>query len=225
MMEIYSSKLPNLIVALLWKDKNDCDNVYSVLFSQACDKTPKHIKTKCFNCLCIPLMTSFLANVGVKINKSNEKRVDSLNCFKNPKLDSFVNTVVIMSLGVTLFILVPAGIFNYIEGCSYQTACYYAVVTLSTVGLGNYIAGNIHYHSCDQLRGSNDGKLDYFKDNLMTVNAYWSGIQDFTVPCLLAKNSGNIWYITTVGIMLTDKMPECNAVETYANFCILNMCI
>ena len=66
-----------------------------------------------------------------------------MNCFKNPTLDRFVDTVVIIFLGVTLFILVPAGIFLYVEDWSYITACYFAVVTLSTVGFGDYIAGNV----------------------------------------------------------------------------------
>ena len=93
----------------------------------------------------IPLMMSFLANVGVKINEGNKKLADSINCFTNPKLDQFVDTVVIIVLGVTLFILVPAGIFFYVEDWGYITACYFAVVTLSTVGFGDYTPGNIHY--------------------------------------------------------------------------------
>ena len=100
----------------------------------------------------IPLMMSFLANMGVKINKRHQKLADSLNCFKNPKLDRFVDTVVICSLGVTMFILAPAGMFHYIEDWSYITGCYYAVVTLSTVGLGDYIAGNIRCLFLSQMR-------------------------------------------------------------------------
>ena len=95
----------------------------------------------------IPLMMSFLAFLGVKINKANKKLAESMNCFKNPKLDRFVDTIVIISLGVTLIILVPAGIFHHIEDWSFITAWYFAVVTLSTVGFGDYTAGNIHYHS------------------------------------------------------------------------------
>ena len=95
-----------------------------------------------FAILGIPLMMVFLANVGVYINKGCAKLSGSMTCFKNPKLERFADTIFLCSVGIALFVLAPAGIFHYIEDWSYITACYYAIVTLSTMGFGDYIAGN-----------------------------------------------------------------------------------
>ena len=92
----------------------------------------------------IPLMLVFLAYVGMRISYANEKLADSIKCFKNHRLDKFVDTIVICSVGFTLFVLVPAVAFHHTEGWSYVTACYFAVVTLSTVGFGDYVTGSTY---------------------------------------------------------------------------------
>ena len=91
----------------------------------------------------IPLMMVFLAHVGVHINSTNKKLADSVNYFKNRRLDRFADTVVICFLGVAIFILLPAWVFHHVEGWGYITACYFAVVTLSTIGFGDYIPGKV----------------------------------------------------------------------------------
>ena len=43
--------------------------------------------------------------------------------------------------GLVLFILFPALIFHSIEGWTYADAIYYCCVTLTTVGFGDFVAG------------------------------------------------------------------------------------
>ena len=89
----------------------------------------------------IPLMLIFLARVGVRINELHQTLSDSMSCIKNPRLHRFLDTTVMFWLGISLFLLVPGGVFYYMEEWSYLTSCYFAVVTLSTVGFGDYVTG------------------------------------------------------------------------------------
>lgn len=44
-------------------------------------------------------------------------------------------------LGVVLFIFFPAAIFVYFENWTFDTAIYYAFITLTTIGYGDLVAG------------------------------------------------------------------------------------
>ncbi|XP_065347355.1 open rectifier potassium channel protein 1 isoform X2 [Cloeon dipterum] len=46
-----------------------------------------------------------------------------------------------LAAGIALFILLPAVLFALAEGWSYEEAVYYAFITLSTIGFGDYVAG------------------------------------------------------------------------------------
>ena len=89
----------------------------------------------------IPLSLVFLAYVGVRICNLHQKLLKCIKCFKNPRLNNLLDTTVMVVLGITLFILVPAGIFHHMEGWSFITSCYFCVVTLSTIGFGDYVTG------------------------------------------------------------------------------------
>lgn len=43
--------------------------------------------------------------------------------------------------GFAMFIFFPAFLFSHYEGWSYDEAVYYAFVTLTTIGFGDYVAG------------------------------------------------------------------------------------
>ncbi len=50
--------------------------------------------------------------------------------------------VLIMVLGGTiLMIIIPAVVFTRTEDWNFGTAIYYCIVTLSTIGFGDYVAG------------------------------------------------------------------------------------
>jgi hypothetical protein len=52
-----------------------------------------------------------------------------------------MRSVVITVLGSVGFLLVPAAVFKTMQDWDYATAVYFAVVSLSTIGFGDYIAG------------------------------------------------------------------------------------
>lgn len=43
--------------------------------------------------------------------------------------------------GIIIFIILPAVAFMYFEDWEYDLAVYYAFVTLTTIGFGDYVAG------------------------------------------------------------------------------------
>lgn len=44
-------------------------------------------------------------------------------------------------VGCIVFVTIPAVIFKYIEGWTTLEAIYFVVITLTTVGIGDYVAG------------------------------------------------------------------------------------
>ena len=62
-------------------------------------------------------------------------------CKKRPRLGKALRSCATTTLGLILFIFVPSILFAVIEGWSYGTSLYYSVVSLSTVGFGDYVAG------------------------------------------------------------------------------------
>jgi len=46
-----------------------------------------------------------------------------------------------VTVGVAFFIIIPAAIFTDLEGWDYGTSIYYGIITATTVGFGDYVAG------------------------------------------------------------------------------------
>lgn len=44
--------------------------------------------------------------------------------------------------GFLVFIFLPSGLFAYFEGWDFDVSVYYAFVTLTTIGFGDFVAGN-----------------------------------------------------------------------------------
>jgi hypothetical protein len=57
----------------------------------------------------------------------------------------FLKVVQYLAAGICIFILLPAVVFVYAEDWYYDEAVYYAFVTLSTIGFGDYVAGTAYY--------------------------------------------------------------------------------
>ncbi|XP_072546373.1 potassium channel subfamily K member 16-like isoform X2 [Salminus brasiliensis] len=49
---------------------------------------------------------------------------------------------VFLLMGSVLFLIFPPIIFSYVEGWSYGEGFYYAFITLSTIGFGDFVVGN-----------------------------------------------------------------------------------
>lgn len=49
--------------------------------------------------------------------------------------------------GILLFVFLPSGFFVYFEGWSFEESVYFAYVTLTTIGYGDYVAGTLFGYS------------------------------------------------------------------------------
>ncbi|XP_021500997.1 potassium channel subfamily K member 2 isoform X3 [Meriones unguiculatus] len=63
-----------------------------------------------------------------------------------------ISTIIFILFGCALFVALPAVIFKHIEGWSALDAIYFVVITLTTIGFGDYVAG-----------GSDIEYLDFYK--------------------------------------------------------------
>uniref|UniRef100_A0A2K6EFV6 Potassium two pore domain channel subfamily K member 2 n=1 Tax=Propithecus coquereli TaxID=379532 RepID=A0A2K6EFV6_PROCO len=52
-----------------------------------------------------------------------------------------ISTIIFILFGCVLFVALPAIIFKHIEGWSALDAIYFVVITLTTIGFGDYVAG------------------------------------------------------------------------------------
>lgn len=85
----------------------------------------------------IPLVGVFLAVIGQKLSTPVKK-------FKNQSKNRYVRvvkSVVIAIIGFAVLVLLPAIGFHRAEKWTIFEAIYYAVITLTTVGFGDYVVG------------------------------------------------------------------------------------
>ncbi|KAG8229970.1 hypothetical protein J437_LFUL008543 [Ladona fulva] len=90
----------------------------------------------------IPMNGILLASLGEFFSKTFLR---AHHRYKEQRYESRVALItdIILYLipGFILFIFLPAGLFVVFEGWPYDVAVYYAFVTLTTVGFGDYVAG------------------------------------------------------------------------------------
>lgn len=60
-----------------------------------------------------------------------------------------ISTIIFILFGCVLFVALPAVIFKHIEGWNTLDAIYFVVITLTTIGFGDYVAGKIFF--CNSL--------------------------------------------------------------------------
>ena len=60
---------------------------------------------------------------------------------KQTHLGRVIKATAVVVVGVGFWIGVPAIIFSQIEGSDYGTSLYYCIVSLSTVGFGDFVPG------------------------------------------------------------------------------------
>lgn len=85
----------------------------------------------------IPLTGVFLSGLGQNLSKP-------LTDFKNRSKNKYIKvakTAGIGSLGFAILIFIPAAIFHAIEDWTFFEGIYYAFISLTTVGFGDYVAG------------------------------------------------------------------------------------
>ena len=67
-----------------------------------------------------------------------------MKLFRRDKMSKYVKLVGLLKLvtiGTCVMILLPSALFQYLEEWDYGTSIYYSVITLSTIGFGDYVAG------------------------------------------------------------------------------------
>ena len=67
-----------------------------------------------------------------------------------------ISTILFILAGCVVFVTIPAVIFKYIEGWTALESIYFVVVTLTTVGFGDFVAGK--HSGISQSPGSWWGK-------------------------------------------------------------------
>uniref|UniRef100_A0A8C6LWA1 Potassium two pore domain channel subfamily K member 4 n=1 Tax=Nothobranchius furzeri TaxID=105023 RepID=A0A8C6LWA1_NOTFU len=110
----------------------------------------------------IPMFGILLAGVGDHLGTALRKTVAKIeNLFLkwrvSPTIVRVISAVLSILLGCLLFVAVPTLIFQKVEDWTLLESAYFVVITLTTVGFGDYVAGDrshVEYgeaHKDDQL--------------------------------------------------------------------------
>lgn len=84
-----------------------------------------------------------LAGLGEKLDGLLKPLKDKVFIKKNEKIDQLVKTLILVVLILLVMSLIPAGIFAAIEGWSYGDAVYYTIITMTTIGFGDFVIGKV----------------------------------------------------------------------------------
>ncbi|XP_072302656.1 potassium channel subfamily K member 4 [Eucyclogobius newberryi] len=102
----------------------------------------------------IPMFGILLAGVGDHLGTGLRKAVLKIETIflkfrVSPTIVRVISAVLSILLGVVLFVAVPILIFQEVEGWSLLESAYFVVITLTTVGFGDYVAGYSGYEGSD----------------------------------------------------------------------------
>ncbi|XP_064622233.1 potassium channel subfamily K member 10-like isoform X2 [Lineus longissimus] len=89
----------------------------------------------------IPLNLTLLAAIGEKMARVGERLKHIKSLKDKPRACVTVRLLVCVGVGAVCLVFVPSAIFVAVEGWTYGEALYYSVITLTTVGFGDYVAG------------------------------------------------------------------------------------
>ncbi|XP_068071641.1 potassium channel subfamily K member 2b isoform X1 [Danio rerio] len=117
----------------------------------------------------IPLFGFLLAGVGDQLGTifgkaiaKVEGMIDKWNVSQT-KI-RVISTLLFILFGCLLFVTLPAVIFKHIEGWSALESIYFVVITLTTIGFGDFVAGEAERrHHEESSGGSQLEYLDYYK--------------------------------------------------------------
>ncbi|XP_063317928.1 potassium channel subfamily K member 2 isoform X2 [Pelmatolapia mariae] len=108
----------------------------------------------------IPLFGFLLAGVGDQLGTIFGKGIDKVEkMFVHGEISQtkiwVISTLLFVLFGCLLFVALPAAIFKHIEGWSALESLYFVVITLTTIGFGDFVAG--------KKGGSDIEYMDYYK--------------------------------------------------------------
>lgn len=101
------------------------------------------------NGILLTQLGEFFGHVFVKAHQKyksykhgrNDYYPRKLTTFETGKVGLAAQIFIHLMPGFVMFIFFPAFLFSHYEGWSYDEAVYYAFVTLTTIGFGDYVAG------------------------------------------------------------------------------------
>ena len=139
-----------------------------------------------FAILGIPLTALVISGIGEKIQNLIKPITDRVWVKGRKKIDSVLKTVSIILVGMVCFFLIPTGIFSHIEGSTYGEGIYFTIITLTTVGFGDFVIGKSH---CQRTPYLNQNYM------FMFIEQFWkSEFVDILRPL------GLRWLYVTCGI-------------------------
>ena len=62
-------------------------------------------------------------------------------CKGSPRKGKYVKIFVIVTAGYIIFVLIPSFAFSSFENWTVSESVYFAMITLTTIGFGDYVAG------------------------------------------------------------------------------------
>lgn len=89
----------------------------------------------------IPIALLFLSKVGQIIKAWADRALRPLEKRQGPIMSRLSGSILLFSVTIIFFIIVPAAIFSAVEGWSYRESIYYSTVSLTTVGFGDFVPG------------------------------------------------------------------------------------
>ncbi|NWV36105.1 KCNKA protein, partial [Grantiella picta] len=94
----------------------------------------------------IPLFGFLLAGIGDQLGTIFGKGIAKVETvFRNKQVSQtkirVISTIVFILAGCIVFVTIPAFIFKYIEGWTALESIYFVVITLTTIGFGDFVAG------------------------------------------------------------------------------------
>ncbi|XP_072136231.1 potassium channel, subfamily K, member 16 [Mobula birostris] len=90
----------------------------------------------------IPLNLTFLNHLGRSMNGYMKRLEKNAQKSSNHRQAMKIFTIVLFFItGTVLFLVFPPLIFSYVEGWTYGESFYFAFITLSTIGFGDYVIG------------------------------------------------------------------------------------
>lgn len=101
----------------------------------------------------IPIALLFLAAVGDIIKAWVDRVMRPIDKRYGPITSRFTGTCCLFLFTLIFYILIPAGIFTAIEDWNYRESVYYATVTLTTVGFGDFVPGRVGINASRAVRG------------------------------------------------------------------------
>ncbi|CAH1281167.1 unnamed protein product [Diabrotica balteata] len=99
----------------------------------------------------IPMNGIVMVTLGDFFGKSFTKLYDrwkKVRLEKNTAKLGLIGQIILYAVpGLTFFIFLPATIMSFFENWNYDVSVYYAFVTLTTIGFGDFVAGTENFHA------------------------------------------------------------------------------